>query len=446
MKIKNLFALLVLAAATYSTNTASAQNKPYETTVSGVKVIVQPSGNDIVEIQTVIRGGVENYPTEKMGIEGMAINALTECGTLKHSKNDFKNALDKVSAELYGYDTKEYALIRMNCIKSDFDVVWPLYAEAITQPAFDAKEFERIKQDAINNLKSNDAQPDAAINKYADRVAFAGRDYAKDPDGTVDILSKLTAAETKAFYNKILTKSRLVIVVVADLPKADIEAKVAAMLAGIKTGTPFTAKKSFFRVYKNTFSAQKRDLATNYVEGITSGPAPGTPDYNAFNVAMRIFSNRHFLDVRTNNGLSYAPQAWFNTGNTATARFAVSTTQPDKYIAVFDKLVDKVKTEGFKTDEVADMKVTYLTGFYYKNETNQAQAAALVSNEVLHNNWLRSITLVDDVKKLTPDEVTNAFRKYIGSIVWVYQGDPAKVNPLLFTNGTLNKGGSPVAH
>jgi zinc protease len=27
--------------------------------------------------------------------------------------------------------------------------------------------------------------------------------------------------------------------------------------------------------------------------------------------------------------------------------FSVSTTQPDKYIAVFDKLVDKIKTEGF---------------------------------------------------------------------------------------------------
>lgn len=443
MKKRNLFALLVVAAI-YTSNTATAQdNKPYETMVSGVKVIVQPSGNDIVEIQTIIRGGVENYPAEKMGIEGMAINALTECGTLKHTKNEFKNILDKVSAELWGYDTKDYALIRMNCIKSDFSVVWPLYAEAITQPAFDAKEFERIKQDAINNLQSNDAQPDAAIDKYADKIAFAGRDYAKDPDGTVAIISKLTAAETKAFYNKILTKSRLVIVVVADLPRAEIEAKVTAMLAGIKTGAPFEAKKSFFRVYKNTFSSEKRDLATNYVEGVTSGPAPGTPDYNAFNVAMRIFADRHFLDVRTNNGLSYAPQAWFNTGNTATARFSVSTTQPDKYIAVFDKLVDKVKTDGFTAEEVANKKVEYLTGFYYKNETNQAQAGALVSNEVLHNNWMRSITLVEEVKKLTPLEITNAFRKYISSIVWVYQGDPKKVNPLLFTNGTLNKGGSP---
>ena len=445
MKKRNIFALLVLAVI-YNTNTAVAQEKPYEMTVSGVKVIVQPSGNDIVEIQTAIKGGVQNYPAEKMGIESMAISALTECGTLKHTKNEFKNKLDKVSAELWGYDTKEYAMIRMNCIKSDFDAVWPLYAEAITQPAFDAKEFERIKQDAINNLKSNDAQPDAAIDKYADKVAFAGRDYAKDPDGTVAILSKLTAAETKAYYNKILTKSRLVIVVVADLPRADIEAKIAAMLASVKAGAPFEAKKSFFRAYKNTFSSEKRDLATNYVEGITSGPAPGTPDFNAFNVAMRIFGNKHFLEVRTNNGLSYAPQAWFSAGNTAVAKFAVSTTQPDKYIAVFDKLVDKVKTDGFKADEVANMKITYLTGFYYKNETNQAQASSIVSNEVLHNNWMRSVTLVDDVKKLTVDDVSNAFRKYIGNIVWVYQGDPAKVNPLLFTNGTLNKGGAPTNH
>ncbi|RFZ82085.1 insulinase family protein [Mucilaginibacter terrenus] len=445
MKKIKLLGLLAIAAI-IGAGTAKAQNKPYETIVSGVKVIVQPSGNDIVVVQTAIKGGVQNYPAEKMGIESMAINALTECGTLKHDKNTFKNALDKVSAQVYGYDTKDYALISMNCIKSDFNTVWPLYAEAITQPAFNPKEFERIKQDAINNLKSNDAQPDAAIDKYADKVAFKGRDYAKDPDGTVAILQALTAAETKAYYNKILTRSRMVIVVVADLPRADIEAKIAAMLAGVKQGTPFTPKKEFFRVYKNTFSSEKRDLATNYVEGITSGPAPGTPDYNAFNVAMRIFADKHFLDIRTNNGLSYAPQAWFSTGTTATARFSVSTTQPDKYIAVFDKLVDGIKSKGFANDEVANMKVTYLTGFYYKNETNEAQAASLISNEVLHNNWMRSITLVDEVKKLTTAQVSDAFRKYIGNIVWVYQGDTKKVNPLLFTNGTLNKGDNPVSH
>jgi predicted Zn-dependent peptidase len=442
---KYVFTLLI-AAAIGNIKTVQAQNKAYETTVDGVKVIVQPSGNDIVEIQTIIKGGVQNYKADKMGIESMAMNALTECGTIKHDKNSFKDQLDKVSATVDGSSNKNYSILRMNCIKNDFDIVWPLYVEALTQPRFDAKEFARIKQDAINNIKQEDSQPDNAIDKYADRTAFANRDYAKDPNGTVDIVSKLTPEETKTYYQSILTRSRMVVVVVADLDKAVIEAKVKAMLSGIKQGPAFEFKKSFFRVYKNSFNAEPRDLATNYVEGITSGPQPGTADFDAFNVAMRIFANRHFLDVRTNNGLSYAPQAWFSVGQTSVAKFSVSTTQPDKYIAVFDKLVDKIKTEGFKPEEVANMKITYLTGFYYKNETNSAQAFSIASNEVLFNNWKRSLTLVDDVKKLTLEEVSDAFRRYINNIVWVYQGDPKKVNQVLYINGTLSKGDNPVSH
>ncbi len=438
---KKIFSLFI-AAALFS-QAAKAQ-QAYEMMVGGVKVIVQPSGNDIVEIQTAIKGGVYNYPADKIGIESLAMTALSECGTLKLDKNSFKNQLDKVGADVYGFSGKDYSIVKMNCIKGDFDAVWPLYAQAITLPAFDAQEFARVKQDAINNLKETEGHPDEAIDKFANKVAFAGRDYAKDPDGSVDIIQKITAAEAKAYYESILTKSRMLIVVVADLDRTTIQQKVSQLLATIKQGSPFELKKDFFRVYKNSFSTEQRDLATNYVEGVTSGPETGTPDFNAFNLAMRIFYDRHFLDVRTKNGLSYAPQAWFKYGSVSVAKFAVSTTQPDKYIAVFDQLVDKVKTEGFTAEEVADMKVTYLTGFYYRQETNSAQAASMVTNEILFDNWRRSLTLVSDVKKLTLEEVNDAFRKYIGNMVWVYQGDPKKVNPLNFTNGTLHKPDNPV--
>ncbi|MDF2432955.1 MAG: zinc protease [Mucilaginibacter sp.] len=441
---KHIVIILLATAITGNIIPAFAQNKAYEIKVDGVKVIVQPSGNDIVEIQTIIKGGVQNYPADKMGVESLAINALTECGTLNHDKNSFKNALDKVSAQVYGYSDMDYSVIRMNCIKPDFDNVWKLYAEAITQPRFDTSEFKRIKQDAINSLKARESQPDAAIDKFANKVAFAGRDYSKEPQGTQAIIEKLKADETRAYYQSILTRSRIFIVVVADLDRSVIESKVKEMLAGIKRGAPYELKKSFFRTYKNTFSSEPRDLATNYVEGITSGPQLDAPDFYAFSVAMRIFANRHFLDIRTRNGLSYSPRAWFNTGTTSVAKFAVSTTQPDKYIAVFDRLVDSTKTHGFTAAELADMKVTYLTGFYYKNETNVAQASSIAANEVLHDDWKRSLTLMEDIKKLKLEDVNTAFRNYIGNIVWVYQGDTKKVNPVLFTNGTIKKPDNPV--
>ncbi|MGI4021511.1 MAG: M16 family metallopeptidase [Janthinobacterium lividum] len=442
MKQKFIF-MLILTGWVF---TATAQKPAYDMLVDGVKVIVQPSGNGIVEIQTVIKGGVQNYPADKAGIESLALTALTECGTKSMDKNSFKNTLDKVSARVYGYAMKNYAIYRMNCIKTDFDTVWPLYAEALTQPRFDEKEFARIKQDAINNLKSQNSQPDYAIDKYAEQVAFAGRDYAKDPAGTEASLQSFTAPATKAYYQSILTRGRMIIVVVADLDKAEIENKVKAMLDGIKPGTPFTLKKSSFRIYKNTFTATPKELATNYIEGITGAPQPGTPDFNAFQVAMQIFYDKHFLDVRTNNGLSYAPISYFDGGATPSARFVVSTTQPDAYIKVFDQLVDKIKTGGFTDAEVKNMKITYLTRFYYNQETNSAQASSLAANEVLHDNWKRSLTLADDVKNLNTEDVNNAFKKYIGNISWVYQGDTKKVSPIMYINGTIKRGDNPVIH
>ncbi len=54
-------------------------------------------------------------------------------------------------------------------------------------------------------------------------MAFAGKDYAKSPEGTETTVKGLSAAETKAYYKSLLTKSRMVIVVVADLDRAMLE-------------------------------------------------------------------------------------------------------------------------------------------------------------------------------------------------------------------------------
>jgi zinc protease len=415
------------------TGAFSQSSGAYETTVSGVKVIVQPSGNEIVEITTVIKGGVQNYPANKEGIENLAINALTECGTVKDDKNSFKDKLDKVSAQIDGSTGMDYASFTMNCIKSDFDVVWPLYVDALTTPRFDPKEFDRMKQDAVNNLKIQSSGPDYSIAKLARQTAFAGTDYAKTPSGSESSINRLTVAETQAYYKSILTRSRLLIVVVGEIDRPVLEQKITAMMAAIPEGKPVVLKKMAYSPTKNSFVSQKKELATNYIEGVTSGPDPLSPDFNAFTIANKIFYDRHFLEVRTNNGLSYAPQTRFNGGLGSYTAVMVSTKNPDKYISVLDQLVTKTKQEGFTPDEVRDTKTTYLTYYYYGLETNESQASSLASNEVVHNNWRRALTLSDDLKKVSQEDVNKAFDKYITHMTWVYQGDSTKVTPALYT-------------
>ncbi len=434
---KNIFqprSILIFALSFIIINFSFAQkNDAYEMNIDGVKVIVQPSANEIVEIQTIIKGGVQNYSAGKAGIESLAMSALTECGTLRDDKNTFKNKLDKVSARVGGSTQMDFAGFYMNCIKSDFDVVWPLYEDALTTPRFDEKEFNRIKQDAINILRAQASNPDYAISQYAKQVAFAGKNYAKSPEGTEQTVKSLTPGETKSYYKSILTKSRLIIIVVGELERSMLEQKIKAMLAVIPAGKPFVLKKETYTPKQTTFASQKKELATNYIQAVTGGPLPGTKDYNPFTLAMRIFYDRNFLEVRTNNGLSYAPYTYFDNGLSPSSNIVVSTTDPNKYVGVAKSLISKIKKEGFTEEELKNMKSTYLTSFYYKQETNSAQAASLAENEVLHNNWRRALTLNDDLKKVTVADVNSAFKNYITNLTWVYQGDPEKADASLFT-------------
>ena len=317
-----------------------AQNKPaYEMTVNGVKVIVQPSGNEIVEVLTVFKGGVQNYPADKAGIESLAITALTECGTKKDSKNSFKDKLDKVSAEISGTAGMDYSSLRLNCIKSDLDQVWPLYVDALTIPLFDSTEFDRIQTGCHQQFEITGLQTDFAISKWSKETAFKGKDYAKSPTGEEDIVRKLTAPETKAYYTSILTRSRMLIVVVGELDKPAIEKMIKELTASIPEGKEVKLNRYSYLPAKNTFDEQKKAVATNYIQGITSGPQPGSADFNAYSIAMDIFYDRQFLEVRTNNGLSYAPQTGFSGGLSPYTIFRVSTTNPNKYISVIDPFI-----------------------------------------------------------------------------------------------------------
>ena len=57
--------LLIISIAFVPMISMAQMGKAYDMTVNGVKVIVQPSGNDIVVIQTIIRGGCTKLPSRK---------------------------------------------------------------------------------------------------------------------------------------------------------------------------------------------------------------------------------------------------------------------------------------------------------------------------------------------------------------------------------------------
>ncbi|GAC1424736.1 MAG: hypothetical protein NVS1B13_11220 [Flavisolibacter sp.] len=407
--------------------------KPYDMVINGVKIIVVPSGNEIVQIDLVIKGGVQNYPEENSGIEKLAMTALTECGTQKDSKNEFKNKLDEVDAKMFGFTGRDAAHFQLNCIRGDFESVWPMYVDALTSPKFDAKEFERIKTEAVNNLRQAESNPDAALQKMAMKTAFKGMDYAKSPEGSIENLQRFTPAQTKAYFESIFTRTRIFMVVVGDISKEDLAGKITALIGKIPAGRPFELKRATFLPKANSFVSQKKDVATNYIMGFSSAPAANTKEYYSSILASGMFHDKMFLEVRTNNGLSYAPSAFITAGLTPYSAMYVTTKEPDRYIAVARQLVDKIKKQGFTAEEVQNKKNTYTTYQYYNNEENASLCSMVATNELTKGDWHKAFTLKEDLQPVTAADINRVFNKYVGNFTWVYQGDTKLVNPILFT-------------
>lgn len=413
---------------------ANAQEaRPYELLINNVKVVVVPSGNEIVQVDLMIKGGVQNYTKDKVGIEKLAMDALTECGTLKHDKNSFKNLLDEVDAQMYAFTGRDAAHVALNCIKGDFETVWPLYVEALTMPKFDPKEFARIKEQAITELRQIEGNPDAALQKAAMETAFKGMDYEKWPNGSVESIQKLTPAATKAYLATVLNRSHIFVVVVGDVAKEDIQKKMTALISKLPQGKPFVLKRESYTPQANSFTSQQRDVATNYIMGVSSAPSPLSKDYYPALLASRLFYDKAFLEVRTNNGLSYAPAAYIASGLTPYSAMYVTTKEPDKYIAVARNMVDSIKAKGFPADDVQNMKNTYTTFQYYQNETNASLASMVTRAELLQGDWKKAFTLKDDLKPVKPEDVGRVFNQYIGKFTWIYMGDPKVVQKTLFT-------------
>ena len=109
-----------------------------------------------------------------------------------------------------------------------------LYTDVIVEPRFDPNEFERLRADAINDVKNRlRSQDDELLGKTAlEALLYEGHPYARWPYGTVTGLSALTLDDVKAQWKKLFTQDRLVAGLAGPVDAA-LQAKVLGKLSAL---------------------------------------------------------------------------------------------------------------------------------------------------------------------------------------------------------------------
>lgn len=402
---------------------SSAQSKAQKFTVSDIPVIIKPTVKDIINVSVYYRGGVANYKADKAGIGNLALSGATECGTKMFTKDAFKDKADEYGISIYGSGTYDYGNISLNCISKYFNEGWGLLTEAVINPVYNEKEFDLLKEKVLSGIKQEESDPDSKITKMAIDNTFKGTVYETDPQGEINTVSNLTAADAKSYYyNNLLNKNKMFIVVVGKISKEDITARIKKAFSNLPS-KPYTSP-----VYKapaitsNTINIVPRKLATNYIIGVVNAPTFSSNDFVANRLALVTFSQNLFTEIRTKRNLSYAPYAYTAQQEMPYSVMYVSTTNPVASINAMADEIKRLKTQGFSQKEFNDSKNQFITSNYMKQESTNAMAASLGTAEVL-GNWKMSEEFIDKVQKTTPAEMTKIFQTYVRGINWNYLGD-----------------------
>jgi zinc protease len=419
---KILITVLFLCGRLYS---ALAQSETTSFDVDGIKVIFKPTLKEIINVRMFYRGGVTNYPAGQAGIESFALEATNDCGTKKYNANIYRDRADKYGIDIGSEAEYDYGNIQMQCVTKYFNEGWDLFTESITNPVFDAGEVELLRSKIVAKVRDQQSNPDKRVEQLILQNAFEGTPYATDPNGTDEVLSKLTAGDLKNYYSSILNKNRMFIVVAGKISKAELIAKIKASFSTLpsKPYTAVTLKEPIWNDYRMV--KEDRNLSTNYLNAIMNAPTFNSADYIPYRVGISALGGSLFAELRTRLNLSYDPGTYSVMQQMPYGIMFVSTTDPKEAVQAINRQVKKVLSHGLSPEGLQRIKSSFITTNYIKQQSTASITGSLGIAEVL-GGWQIADDLPKSIEKVTVDQINQAMYKYIVGLRWSYLGDPAK--------------------
>ena len=395
--------------------------------VAGIPVIHKPvTANDVIAVRMYLRGGAANLTPANAGIESMML-ALADHGTEKYNKDAFSALATQTGTEIGSDATVDFSVLTMQGVRQNWDKAWDLFAQAALKPTFPAPEIEVVRGQMIDAARRRSDDPDSYLTYLADSLFYAGHPYGSVTAGTPASLASITRDALTSWHRQRMTKENLLIVVVGNVSRSDLTAKIQSAFGGLPaTGGKAGSVTAITTVTPELITVQ-RNLPTNYITGFYAAPSLADPDYAAFRAATDMLSDRLFEEVRTKRNMTYAVGAGLSTRRANRGQLYVTAVAPDTTMKVIFSTVRELQTGALDPARVAENANASLTNYLMGQETNMGQAAALGLWELSGGGWQNYNRFIEAYKRVTAADIQRVARKYMSKARFVVIGDPSKV-------------------
>jgi zinc protease len=412
----------------------------------GLKMAFLPKktrGESVVVQLTLRYGSAETIQGHTSATQFLAPVLLR--GTKKHSRQQIKDELDRLGAQLHAGGLLGEAIFSIEAKRSTLPAVLELVGEVLREPAFPAADLDLLRREQQEFLEKNLTEPHAlAFREIQRRLNPFPEDhvrYTPTVEESIARLQKVTVEEVRQLYTDLLGAQAGELVAVGDFDPEPTRRLVEKLLGNWKAPVPF---QRIPRPANTDVPGGRKEILTPdkanavYTAGLMLALTDADPDYPALAVADFLFgggslSSRLGNRVRQKEGLSYGVGSAFNAdARDKSARFTISAITNPANIGKLDKAIteefDKLLNDGISAQELAEAKAAFLKQRKLQ-WARDAVLARLLGEELFNGRTLDYYAKLDrKVADLTPDHVLAAVRKHLEPkrLVIIQAGDFAK--------------------
>jgi predicted Zn-dependent peptidase len=306
------------------------------------------------------------------------------------------------------------------------------------RPSFTKEDVALVQSRILAGLQDDTDAPDSYLQRLQERVVYVGHPYLNRPEGTAENISRLTADDLRAYHQKMMQTSRLLLVIVGDLDAAQLKTRIAASFGKLPRGDYKPQLPPPLSFSASTVDVTTRTLPTNYVQGMFAAPPITSPDIYPMRVASSLLRDRVFEEVRVKRNLSYAPDAFLRNQSANIGGLYVTAVDANQAVRVMLSEVARLQREPIGRDDISAVIAQFLTSYYIGQETNAAQAGELAQYEIIGGGWHNSLVFLEKLRAVTPADVQRVSQKYMRNIRFVVLGNPQQIDKNVFTGQAGN--------
>lgn len=404
-------------------------------------ILAKRTGVPTVVVNLVLDAGYKTDYLSSPGTAALAMNLMDE-GTKNLNSLQINEKSQLLGASLRTFSNQDLSNVQMTTLKQSFDASLSLFSDVVLNPVFPISEFNRLKDEQVNNIKREKSQPISMALRVMNKYLYGeGHPYSNPYTGTgyEKTVEKLTREDIVSFYDTWVRPNNATIIVTGDIEMSDLKSKLEKTLGKWKKsniptitfGTPNVNSKNTLYLMDRPESQQSVIIAGHLTEKY--GGVSEIALEQMVNILGGDFTSRINMNLREDKHWSYGAGG-FVMGSKEERPFIVyAPVQTDKtaesVTEIRKEISEFISTRPATQEELDKVKTNQVLKLPGQWETNSA-----VNNSI--RNLIR-YDLPDDyyqtydknVRNLSMDELRKVSNQVVkpDAVNWFMVGDRAKI-------------------